>query len=132
MKRIISLMVFIFLVSSVGLTQDARTETASNHYKYHNAATTGDTLTVLASTIASGSSIKYYNTAGFVVGIRIGYPVASDTIIIKSGVDTVYKLIQPASAPFIYNAEIQTHVDTSLIFVQKKNSHSTLIYRQRY
>lgn len=121
MKRIIFLTIWVvFLAWSASAQQGVRTETASNKYKYHSSATTGDTL----FTSASGE--------GFIVGLRIGIPVASDTIILLSGVDTVLQLVQPSSAPFVYNVDIQAHIDSCLVFIQKKTSGSILIYRTRY
>lgn len=123
----------IIVATSFAYAQTAvRTETASNKYLYYNAATLGDTVLTTATSIAGGSAIRNYNTRGFVVGIKIGAPIASDTIILKNGVDTVYYLVQPASAPFVYGVDLNTGLDTSLVFIQKKNSRSTLIYRLRY
>jgi hypothetical protein len=132
MKRIINLTVWlVFLAWSTYAQTAIKTETASNKYKYYHAAS-ADTVLVSAATVLSGSATKYYGQGGgFVVGLRVGYPRANDQITILNGVDTVYKLVEPASAPFIYDASIQAHLDT-LIFVQSGNSSTTLIFRQRY
>jgi hypothetical protein len=133
MKRILFTMILLCVIVSIGHSQvSVRTETASDKYVYISAATAGDTVLTNASSIASGSAIRNYNTTGFIVGFAIGSPVASDTIIVKNATETVYTLIQPASEPFVRQVAINAMLDSSLIVVQKKASLSTLIYRIKY
>jgi hypothetical protein len=132
MKRIIYTILLLLIPVILVAQTSVRTELSSNKYKTYKAAQANDTLYVSASSIVSGSLIPNYNMVGSLVGLAIGSPVADDTVTIKNGADTVYQLIQPASAPFIYNVKIDTRLDTSLIFSQKKTSRTTLIYRLRY
>jgi len=133
MKKIISLTVWlVFLAwSNLSAQEIVRTETPSNKYKYYYNATT-DTIFTLAATVASGSSTKYYGVGGFLVGIMVGNPVASDTIIIKNATDTVAQIIQPSSGLSPQYYPIGARLDSSCIFIQKKTSRSTIIFRRNY
>lgn len=126
MKTILFLLVFL----SVGFSQQpVKTENAQNKYKNYTALTTGDTIYTFASA-ASGSSIRHSTmSSGYIVGLFIGSPVASDTIIIKNGVGQVLMLIQPSTGMIPQYYPVGIRVDTSLIYIQKKASVSTLIYR---
>ena len=136
MKRIIGLIIaLILLVWHSGYGQNnVRTEYASDRYKRYFVSTTGDTLFTIDTTHKAGTSIQSagIGVLGHIIRLSIGTPIASDTIILKNGADTLYKLIEPASAPFVYNAEIDARADSSLIFIQKKSSGTTVVYRLRY
>jgi hypothetical protein len=129
MKRVFFIILFIpmFLYSQ----QAVKTESAGGKYKNYISSTSGDTLITQAPTV-TGSSILYTGMSGFVVGVLVGSPVASDTIIIKNGVGVVAQIILPASGLSPYYIPIGARVDTSLIFTQKKTSNTTLIYRTNY
>jgi hypothetical protein len=129
--RILIFVLLLFLVPiSVYGQLSVRTEQATNRYSHRVTATTGDTVFQKAVAV-SGTSIKTGNTGvtGYVERLLIGVPVASDTTTILNGAGTVYRLIQPASAPFVTSVELGTRLDTSLIIVQRKTSDITLIYR---
>jgi hypothetical protein len=127
--RILLLILSLVVISSIVYSQTSvRTEAGSNLYTRRVTATTGDTVFTLAAK-ASGSSIKHEEVTGYAVRLVIGVPVASDTTTLLNGVGTFYRLIQPASAPFVTNVELGARLDTSLIIVQKKTSDITLIYR---
>ena len=131
----------MFLVPMLVMSQaPVRTEDASNRYKNYSAATTGDTIFVSASSIAVGSSIPNYNTAGYLVGLLIGLPVSKDTIQIKNGLGTVFYTILDSTYTGEPNVRyttpiyipLHTRLDTSLIYIQTKTSNVTLFYRLKY
>jgi len=131
MKRVLFAVLSLCLFASFSFAQLAvRTETASNKYKYRVTATTGDTIYTHASLGDSSSGV--HGVFGYVVGVLFGSPVASDTVIIKNGLGTVATIIQPETGmvPLFY--PIGAKLDTSLIFIQKKASATTLIYRIGY
>ena len=132
MKRILFILFILCLVYNVSYTQTSvRTETTGNRYETLIAASTGDTV-IYIGTKPAGSAIVNDGTSGFIVGIAIGTPVASDTIIIKNATETVYQLIQPASAPFVYNVDLNVKVDSMFVIIQKKASVATYKYRLKY
>lgn len=67
----------------------------------------------------------------YVVGIMFGEPVASDTVIIKNGRGTVATVVNTTDVKPYY-LPIEARCDTSIIFIQKKASKTTFIYRQNY
>jgi len=137
MKTIIFLILVSFMMAFS--QSSVRTETASNKYKYYSTAQTGDTLFTKAAAV-SGSSIPDVNTVGALVGIVIGTPVSKDTITILNGVGTVFQTILDSvytGAPnvrytFPLSISLPARLDTSLIYIQKKTSSVTLIYRLKY
>lgn len=123
MKRLLALVVILIVGFAMVNAQTAvKTEAVSNLYKNYSAATAGDTL----------NTVKTTSEKQYLVGIIISAPVASDTIIVKNGTGTVVNLIEPAAAPFVYYLPIGCHVDTSIVYIQKKTSNATLIYRKTY
>lgn len=130
---------FLFLLGLIPLAylfQTAvKTETASNKYVYHSALTVGDTIFTKAAAV-TGSSVLSANTAvtGELVGLSITEPVSRDTIILKNGAGTIVQIVLDSvyttarsTAPLFL--PFPTRLDTSLIFIQKKGSKSTLFYR---
>jgi hypothetical protein len=127
--RILLLMLSLVLITSITYGQvSVRTESASNLYNRRVTATTGDTIFTKAAQ-ASGGGVDHVGVTGYAVRLLIGVPVASDTTTLLNGVGTFYRLIQPASAPFVTSVELGARLDTSLIIVQRKTSDITLIYR---
>ncbi len=137
MKKLLFLLIFCLSIS-FSQTQ-IFTQDASNKYKYHSSATTGDTL-VIKTAAPSGSSITNPSMGGaYLVGLLIGSPVSKDTLIIKNGVgtvatiilDSVYTAVPSYHAGVPYFIPIPTRLDTSLIYIQKKASLVTVIYQTR-
>jgi len=124
--------ILLLLIPVTLYTQSVRTETASNKAIYRAALTSGDTIFTTATSKASGSAIRNINTAGFVVGVLVGEPVASDTIIIMNGAGVVATIVQPSTGMIPQYYPLQFMMDTSCIFIQKKASKSTLTYRLRF
>lgn len=122
---ILSVLMLMIIATSYGQLS-VRTENASNIYSYHSALTTGDTIVTVGTTT--------YGTPAFIirglylVGIQFGKPVASDTTIILNGLGTVLYVVQTSDVK-PYFIPLGCRIDTSLIFIQKKASFTTLIYR---
>lgn len=101
-----------------------RTEDASNIYEYHSALTTGDTMVIVGTTTYKNAIVRGL----YLVGVQFGKPVASDTTIILNGLGTVLYVVQTSDVK-PYFIPLGCRADTSLIFIQKKASFTTLIYR---
>lgn len=133
MKRILFILGLSVSMLTLGVAQmSVRTETTSNLYKYYSAATTGDTLYTTAAQVNGGGVDYVSQQGGSVVGILIGEPVASDTTILKNGEGTIATIVQLASGAVPAYYPIPARADTSLIFIQKKASKTTLIFRIKY
>lgn len=118
MKHVLFLLLLpAFLYSQTSV----RTESTSNLYKYHSALTAGDTIVTVG-----GSTYGAY-----VVGIVFGEPVASDTVIIKNGVGVVVTIVNTTDVKPYY-LPLEMRCDTSIIYIQKKASKATIIYRKNF
>jgi len=133
MKRI-CLIVFLIAIPCLLLAQQqVRTEATNNRTKFYSAATTGDTVFKKAAYVAGTNTPQAYCAiVGALDGILVGSPVASDTIIVKNGLGTVLQIIIPASNAIPTYWSLETRLDTSLIFIQKKTSATTLFWRPNY
>ncbi|MBE3139917.1 MAG: hypothetical protein IMZ53_04945, partial [Thermoplasmata archaeon] len=112
MKKIL----WIFLLVLIPILVTAQT---SNTYWRADTAVTSKTL--------------YTNGTSSVVGgwldrISFGVCVASDTVIIRNGVDTVANIILGSTAPAPFTIQYGCRLDTSLIIIKKKTSDITVIY----
>jgi hypothetical protein len=135
MKRFLFFTLFMFLTTTLSQSQlNVKTEASGGKYKNYSSAQVGDTILRASSTVVLGSSTPAVNfgISGYVVGVLIGSPVASDTIIIKNGVGIVTQIILPASGLSPYYIPIGARLDTSMIYIQKKASNVSLIYRTSY
>lgn len=134
MKRTILFIVWlIFLLWNTSYSQTAvRTESASGKYVYITAATDGDTIFTISTTEPSGTAIRNFGSRGYIVGVLIGEPVASDTIIVKNAASTVATIVQPASGISPQYYPLGVMMDSSCIVIQKKASKTTFIYRLRF
>jgi hypothetical protein len=129
MKRLT--IILFLLIPLISYSQNVvKTETTSNKYKNETAATTGDTLARVGVTTDAGGNIIH---GSFLVGVLIGTHVASDTLIFKNGLGTVSTMIlgSTASGTPLF-VPIQARCDTSIIFIKKKTSDATVIYRYNY
>jgi hypothetical protein len=135
------LLLFVLLPLLAMSQAPVKTEAASNRYKFYNAATTGDTVFTSATSVASGSSIENYGVRGYLVGALVGTPVSNDTLIIKGGSGVVSQVVLDSTTtitggntkytmPFFI--PIGVKLDTMLIYIQKKTSSVTLIFRTGY
>lgn len=123
MKHLLTIFAVLVLAASVAGAQTrvaVKTENANNQYKFYSAAAT-DTL--ISSTAMSAGS--------YIVGLAVGTPVDADSIYILNGAGTVFYAVIDNAANDIrpYFVPLGVRVDTSLIYVQKKTSKVTLIYR---
>lgn len=131
-----TLIAFCFLLVFPALLfsqASVRTEAASNRYKNYSAATTGDTLFTKAAAV-NGSAIPTANTgvSGYIERLVVGTAVASDTLILKNGLGTVLQVILASSGQLPVSIEVGARLDTSLVYVQKKASNVSVIYRTGY
>jgi hypothetical protein len=124
--------IFVLLLVLVPITTygqvSVKTQDASNLYYRKIFATAGDTIFQKAAAV-SGTAVRFSGVTGFVVGVLVGTPLASDSIFIKNGKDTVTQITMPASGLSPYYIPIGARLDTSLIMIKKTTSNVTIIYR---
>ena len=121
MKTFILSVLMLMVVSMAHGQLAVRTEDASNIYKFHSALTTGDTMIIVGTTTYKGAVVRGL----YLIGIAFGQPIASDTTIIMNGLGTAAYIVQTSTVtPYFYPLGFRT--DTSLVFIQKKATRSTL------
>jgi len=116
-QTIVVLFALLCLCATIYAQQSAFTENAYNKYKHYNTA-------------GVDSFITTANTA-FLVSLTFNTCVASDTVIIRNGLDTVAAVKWGATAPTAFTLFYNTQLDTSLIVTRKGTTDFLLTYRRR-
>jgi hypothetical protein len=116
MKKILFLLMVVIVVGN-----------AQNNVK------TPDTKNFQASYTAAGTDTITQANMKYFVGLVFNTVVASESVYVKQGADTLAKIVFTASPPVLpFTVTYNCRVDSVFSIIRKKASDITVIYRKDY